>query len=202
MINPALDRSPQHAKLIGSMVLGYTELEVSFMHAAALALRLEFPALHAFELILGETLKLKVIHALSRGTFAKTELGNAYAISHKMIHECLNIRNRYAHCNWRKDGRQLEFLDAKDIFKDGTAPQDDERWRRLTIPILKAQAAFFEGTRKWLLYLGLMLQASEDQKPLWKAPPQMQPPPGHSERRKRSPARVGKSRPHKRTKPS
>ena len=128
--------------------------------------------------------------------------GNAYAISHKMIHECLNIRNRYAHCNWRKDGRQLEFLDAKDIFKDGTAPQDDERWRRLTIPILKAQAAFFEGTRKWLLYLGLMLQASEDQKPLWKAPPQMQPPPGHSERRKRSPARVGKSRPHKRTKPS
>lgn len=182
MINPALHESPRHLKLIASMVIGYSELEISFAHIAGLVLGLKFEVLHALEKVSSETGRIKIIHALSKGAFGTAGLSEEYHIARSMMFYCAGVRNRYAHCHWRRNSKTqpLEYVDGRDLFKDAREI-DQLPWKPITVKLLREQEAYFEGTRKWLMYLELTLGQRGKQHPdSWTKPPRMQQPPESS----------------------
>lgn len=150
MINPALYQSPRHARLIGMMVVGYGELEITLALSAGFVLQQQFQVLHAIEKIMSESVRINVIDALASKAFDDLGFQPIYAEALGRIRYCLKIRNQYAHAHWSKFGKHLKFVFAEDIFKH---PEKELPWKTLPLSVLKAQEAFFINTRKWLMYL-------------------------------------------------
>lgn len=219
LLNPALYRLPRHQKLLGGMILGYTELEITFSHTAGLVLGLTFEVLHALEKVYSETGKIKVIHALTKAAFQRANLNEEYHTALKMITYCAEVRNRYAHCqfqqNFQKRGR-LEFVEGPDLFKGASvgSKADDLPWRHLSLKLLQEQEAYFVETRKWLMYLEMKLQERAAGKifeerngrprklTVWTKPRQMQQPPADSLPPPRPRVQTKKSPGGKRSKPA
>jgi hypothetical protein len=153
MINPALEQSPEHLKLIGPMVVGYPELEITFAHIAGLVLKLRWEVLNAAEQVLSETAKIKLIHALARRAFDATELKDDYQFAYQAIFYCSEWRNKYAHSQWKREDDELWFAHGRDFFEGADPTGDDLPWIAVPLQFLQEQEAYFEGTRKWLIWL-------------------------------------------------
>lgn len=79
MINPAFANFPDEATLIGTMVIGYGELELAFGALAGIALDQQFSLLKAFHSIRSESARIKIADALCCGAFEKFDLAGDYA---------------------------------------------------------------------------------------------------------------------------
>lgn len=161
MINPALFQAPRHARLIGEMVIGYSELEIGFAHAAGLALGLKHEVLAATLGIYSETGKIRLIDKLARRAFEGEGMLDPFRTAKNMLLNCATIRNTYAHCQFRiVSGRhKLEYATTDDLTKHGWPVSLEEiPWRPAPLRLLREQEAYFEGTRSWILYLELNLQ--------------------------------------------
>lgn len=158
VISPALLRFPRHANLIGEMVIGYTDLEITFCHAAGLIVNLKFEVLHAAENIISEIGKLKVINALARNAFKKAGLEQEFRTAYNMMSTCATIRNRYAHAQWVDHWKRFYYVEGKGVFEK---PDDDLPKELLTLPILREQRAYFVETRRWVVWLEMTILARD-----------------------------------------
>ena len=182
VLNPALHDSPRQARLIGSMVIGYSELELGFAHVAGLVLGLKWEVLHAMEKVYSETGKIKIIHALAKGAFEAAGLGEEYHITREMMFYCAGLRNQYAHCQYARnyDKKRLEFADGDDLYKV-ERELTPAIFKQISVKLLREQVAFFVETRKWLLYLENTLQQRDARHPMALSRPLKMPqPPKHS----------------------
>jgi hypothetical protein len=198
MINPALRQSPKHLTLLAHMVLGYTELEIRFAAIAGIALGLRYEVLNAAEKMYSEMTKIKVIDALCKRSFKSIGLGKEYNITRKMLYYCAGLRNSYAHSQWVRNGRSrhLDFFDGSEMFDGDVFDYGALKKKRLPLKLLREQAAYFEETRKWLLWLELTLgQRSEPNPYPWPRPQEMPPPPTHYSPPSRKPAPKKTTRP-------
>lgn len=164
------------------MVLSYTELEISYAHIAGLMLGLKFEVLNAAEKIYSETQKIKVIHALCHRAFEKAGYTHEYHTTYKMMFYCAGLRNTYAHSQWLRNygKKRLEFIDSNEMFDDYQRGFENLDKRVLPLKLLRQQAAYFELTRKWLLWFDLTLRQRGVRHPeTWTKPPEMPPPPKH-----------------------
>ncbi|MER9646814.1 hypothetical protein [Mesorhizobium sp. M0199] len=190
MINPAFLSYPEEARLLGAMVLGYGELDISFTLAAGTAVDQKFALLHAVNQVRSESARLDITHAIASGGFAKLGLAVEYAGMHKAMRFCLKVRNQWAHSqwgDWNPDGLGFTRTDGE-VF---ALPIKPLRWNSITLPLLQKQEAFFEYTRRCILTVTTNLTPILSGKPaLIKMPPEMHQPSMHSQWSKQVHARI------------
>jgi hypothetical protein len=156
MINPAFINFPEEASLLGAMVIGYGELDLSFAHMAGLAIGQTYAVLDACHVIRSESGRLDIANALAVNSFRQMKLGEEYEYSHKAVRFCLKLRNQHAHSQWGEIEGRLMFSSAEGAFRQ---PLQPIRWNLITLDLLKKQEAYFEHTRKCLLTLITLLEA-------------------------------------------
>jgi hypothetical protein len=155
MLFPALDKSPQHARIIGRLVIGYNELEMTFAHCAALAIGLQYEVLNAIHQVRSESARINIADALSGNAFVKIGFGDEYAQTLGGMRHCLKIRNQYAHGQYQKIKGRLRFTtNDEETFSNDAKPF---KWKTTNLPLLREQAELFEWTRRMLIWLELTL---------------------------------------------
>lgn len=190
MINPAFAPYPEEASLIGSMVVGYGELDISFAMVCGIILNHQFAVLAACHSVRSESARIDIADALAREAFESSPFSKEYEQTLQAMRFCLKVRNLYAHSQWADEAGSLCHTDPDGAFK---RPIKRISWTPIDLGLLKAQESFFENTRAWLIWLELSLRESGKKNPnSWSRPPKMQQPRLDNRARK----------PHDRTAPS
>jgi len=178
MINPAFMHRQEEAALLGAMVIGYGELDVSFSHIAGLAINHKYAVLEACHSVRSEEGRLKIAKALAADAFNERGLRREYAITERGMRFCLKIRNQFAHAQWGDFPDGLKFTNPESAFSRPLKPIE---WKLITLDLLRAQEAFFENTRMWLIYLEMVVASRvKNQIPYLNKPPEMNLPNPHN----------------------
>ncbi len=156
MINPALERHPAEAGLIGALVVGYSELDIAMVEAAGYALEMRLPLLDAVEVVNSELSRIEVVRRLAGPRFAKIGFDEHFTYAVDAQHFCREVRNHYAHCHYADFGPDgpLVTVKARDLFSDPAQTIQRLPWRIVSVDLLSAQERYFEHARKWWLWLG------------------------------------------------
>lgn len=156
MINPAFAQYPEEARLLGELVLGYGELDISFCMTCGIAIGRKFELLHAVNQVRSETGRLDIANALSANTFVRIGLWDKFNDIQKSVRYCLKVRNQWAHAQWgdmRPHGLAFTRTDGN-VF---ATPVKRTVWNSVTVELLRKQEAYFEYTRKCIIALELNL---------------------------------------------
>jgi hypothetical protein len=150
MISPAHHEFPQEASLIGLLVIGYSELDITLCHVGGLALGEKWAVLDALHKIQNEGTRLDVVNRLVRHVFKAKGYEAKFGEAIGAISFCKTIRNQYAHAQWKTGNGQLWFTNPRRIKWVANGPIE---WKPTSLPVLEAQEAYFEYTRKCLMWL-------------------------------------------------
>src|SRR5271168_5176823 len=99
-INPAFDRHPAEANIIGKILAGFGEIEFLVVRSVGHALAMEDQIWKALYRLRITSARLEMADTLLKPVYSLTGLGEEHAIARVMVSRCLTIRNQYAHCNW------------------------------------------------------------------------------------------------------
>ncbi|MBY5579272.1 hypothetical protein [Rhizobium leguminosarum] len=178
MINPAFLHRKDELALIGEMVIGYGELDISFAMICGIALNHQWAVLDACQQVRSETSRLDIAAALGKEAFEQMNLKNEFEISLRQLKHCVKIRNQYAHSQWGDLEGSLKFLNPETAFE---RPLKQASWKIVDLKLLQQQEAFFENTRAWVLWLEFALRSRELRRPLdLNRPPERELPNLHS----------------------
>lgn len=151
-VNPAFDRFPGEAQLIGKILAAFGELEFQWSNLASNAVGLWQQVLRALYRLRSTSSRIEAADALMRIEFAKDRLHDEYEFGHGALLYCLKIRNQYAHCNWADHPEAgLFFAD----LQDAAEAHDGFQWeyRHVDTSLLTAQYQYFAFTMEWLRHL-------------------------------------------------
>lgn len=171
MINPSHAAFPAEANLIGLMVLGYSELDITLCFVGGLALGQKWAVLSALHALDNESARLDMVNRLVKHVMIERGIDAKFGEAIGAMRHCKKIRNQYAHAQWIDRNNTLMFASAKDIpwKADGVI-----QWKVTNFHLLQKQKAYFEYTRKCLIWLEA--EFSMPHNPLqW--PPHMRQPP-------------------------
>ena len=151
-MNPAFLNFPEEAALIGAMVIGYGELELSFGALAGGAMQHKFAVLNALHCVRSETNRIEIADALCKTAIESLGFKAEYEVMLQALRYCLKIRNEYAHSHWAEMEGKLFVTDGEKALKNvGSRPL----WFPVPLDMLKKQEAFFENTRMQILALDM-----------------------------------------------
>ena len=182
-INPAFQRHPAEAALIGRIVVHFGELEVSFCQNNAMALNSYVPLMKALYSLKATSSRIDFVDGLIRPLYLGHNLQAEYDISMPMLRYCLRIRNLFAHCNWADnpaggdDG--LFYADLQDSAKTPDLTHD---WKHVDTALLQRQEDYFAETMEWLTFLSheLMVKQGQLSSHVWPRPSELAQPPLHN----------------------
>jgi hypothetical protein len=139
------------ALLMGSMVIGFGELEILFGICAGLAIEQKNVVLMAFHEVNTSGPRIKVANALAAQAIINLGYKNEYAEAYGALNFCQNVRNQYAHCQFgHSQNGGVMFTKTEGSFSaNGITPN----WKGLTLALLKEQEAYFVYTRSLLMFL-------------------------------------------------
>lgn len=146
-MNPALQRFPDHARIMGLIVLSYPDLIVSFAHSVGLAVGLKHAALEALLSLSGEKYRVIAGRALARRAIEERGLSAEMDEICRALGACGRIRNEYAHQSVFDEGGSLYLVEPRPDFDSGYKRSE------VTLDLLRQQQAYFEYTRNCLLWL-------------------------------------------------
>lgn len=153
---PAFDTFPQEGAIVGRLLVGYGELELSLCFCVAEARNDLDMAFKAMFRPRGETQRIDIADAMGRVPYRDIRLGTHFEEAISSTRYCLKIRNQYAHCYWTDDfGRQLGFATLEETAKANQPLDDISRIKISDIDLatLKAQEAYFVYTHRCITYL-------------------------------------------------
>jgi hypothetical protein len=146
---------PEHAAIVGDMLLGYGDLEFFMLDLIARAVADSDinTAARVLYRLRGANDRLNVADALLRPVMIKLKLEGQYCQWLGAMRRCRQIRNLYAHCAWDHRDGALYLTDLEEAGQtvEG-APQIE--WVPVTLGLLKEQQAFFSYTLDLVFYLG------------------------------------------------
>jgi hypothetical protein len=182
-INPAFDRFPNEAQLIGKLLAGFGEIEFSVCRNAGHAARNVVDIIKALYRLRATSSRIDAADALARGQFHAANLGMQDQTAQTMVGICLRIRNQFAHCLWAD---HLETPASGLFFTDLQAAADalegfEYAWRHIDALLLAEHEAYFALTMEWLTFLDveLAIRRKELSHRGWPKPPEQEPPPFH-----------------------
>ncbi|TRC98272.1 hypothetical protein FJV76_13160 [Mesorhizobium sp. WSM4303] len=150
MINPSHDAFPDESNLIGRMVIGYSELDIALCFIGGLALGQKWAVLDALHAIENEGTRLDVISRLIKHVMVARGQDAKFGEAIGALRYCKGVRNQYAHAQWIHINGMLMFTNPKDI---PWKPDGQIHWKITSLALLKSQEAYFEYTRKCLMWL-------------------------------------------------
>lgn len=161
---------PDEAAIIGSLVIGYGEIEYDLATCVEAAIEDGEPS-RGFKVMYcnkGEDGRLKLADVLCRSLFVGRGLGDAFSETLDGVRHCKKIRNQYAHSNWTtakaalgeihewsEGGLRLVLLEES-ARKVGSMIFE---LRTITLDLLREQDAYFRNVRDWLIYLHIAYRA-------------------------------------------
>jgi hypothetical protein len=182
-INPAFQRHPIEASLIGRIVVHFGELEVSFCQNNALALDTHVPLMKALYSLKATSGRIDFVDGLIRNLYLAHNLGAEYDISISMLRYCLRIRNLFAHCNWADfppngDGG-LFYADLQDSAKTPDLRHD---WKHVDVALLQKHEDYFAETMEWLTFIHHEIGVKQEKlsSHVWPRPSELDQPPLHN----------------------
>lgn len=161
---------PEESAVIGSLVIGYGEIEYDLATCVEAVMGDAEPSrgFKAMYCSKGEDGRPKLADVLCRSSFAQRGLGDAFSETLDGVRHCKKIRNQYAHSNWTtakaavgeihewsEGGLRLVLLEES-ARKAG--PMIFEL-RTITLELLNEQDAYFRNVRDWLIYLRIAYSA-------------------------------------------
>jgi hypothetical protein len=182
-INPAFQRHPIEASLVGRIVVHFGELEVSFCQHNAMALDTYVPLMKALYSLKATSARIAFMDGLIRNMYLGHNLGAEYDISISMVRYCLQIRNLFAHCNWADDPTGaypgLFYADLQDAAKTPDLRLD---WKHVDATLLQKLEDYFAETMEWLTYLRHELSVRQQRlsSHVWPRPSELDQPPLHN----------------------
>jgi hypothetical protein len=150
-INPAFDRFPAEAALVGRLLAAFGELEISACSNASKATGLGNSLLCALYRIRATRSRFEAADALMRPIYKNAGLESGYAMAFGMVLYCLQIRNQFAHCNWAD--HQSAGLFFADLTESAKTPDFELLWKHVDVPLLESQEAYFTGTLEALTFM-------------------------------------------------
>lgn len=109
------------AAIIGRLLAGYTDLELSLLNCVQMVHGDFDTVLKAMFRTRGETARIDVADAFGRQRYHELGLGDRFELSIDAIRYCLKIRNLYAHCIWWDDNSgKLAFANLEKVAKSDT----------------------------------------------------------------------------------
>ncbi|WP_428245530.1 hypothetical protein [Ferrovibrio sp.] len=178
-VNPAFDRLPEHAKIIGLILSSFGELELLFCSIANSASDNSNSTFESLYRLRMTSSRLEVAECLMRNGLESVGLGEEGATAFSAIMHCLKIRNQYAHCNWVD--HPVDGLFFVDVQSSQWRPLHHHH-RHVDVPLLEIQLGFFGYTREYLLYLDQHLSRRQGNAAAldWPVPIKYEPPPLHN----------------------
>lgn len=179
-INPAFDRFPAEARLIGKLLAGFGEVELSVCRNAGHAVHLLEDVLKALYRLRTTSSRIDAADALARPRFTEAGLVAEYQTAHTMVASCLQLRNQFGHCNWGDAGTPDDGLFFADLQASATATEGFEHaWKHVDVPLLRAHERYFAATMEWLSFIHYELRAKRGSLPpgSWPKPPALERPP-------------------------
>jgi hypothetical protein len=168
MINPAFISRQEEAALIGAMVIGYSDLELSFLAACGVAIDYQFAVLDACHSVRSETGRIDIAHALAEEAMENLSLTDEFNHAERQLRFCLKLRSSYAHSHWSDSPNGLLFANVEKSFK---RPLKPAQFRLLALDLLREQESFFENTRAWLIYVELTARRIKEKERLMLSKP-------------------------------
>jgi hypothetical protein len=184
----ALQEFPEHASIIGGMLLSYANLEALATDLVSYALGGRHEISKAARVLFrtrGANDRLQVADALLRPFAAELRLAGAYSQWLGAMRMCRILRNQYAHSAWSVDDNRLAFMSLEDAAK----PSGGEAivyYSPIDLPLLKEQEAYFDYAFKLMAYLAGEFRYRTDRRrtryrhrlPKSRAAPKLHSPPG------------------------
>lgn len=170
-INPAFDRHPAEAALIGRILSSFGELEIMLCRNAGRALQSAVTVMRTLYRIRMTSTRIDVADGLMKPTFAAYGLTDDYDLALGMLRHCLKIRNQYAHCNWADSlSSGLFFADLEDSAK---TEKFEYTFKHVSGPLLNEQLEYFAVTLEWLQFLDREISVKLEHIPshVWPRPP-------------------------------
>jgi hypothetical protein len=180
-INPAFDRFPEEAKLVGLILSSFGELELTVRQCANAALQAKDSSiLKTLHRLRATSSRIDVADGLMRLAYEEHGLEDEYDEAIKMLRHCLSIRNQFAHCNWADhEYAGLFFADLQSSAKNNNF---DHSYRHVDPPLLNSQFDFFKVTLEWLRFIDHELAVKQGKllSHVWPKPPSSTLPPLHN----------------------
>jgi hypothetical protein len=152
-----LSRFPTEAAIIGRIVIGYGELEISLMNCVHMARGGDLEVvLKTMFRTRGEAQRISIADALSRQIFIGFGLDAEFAKAISDMDYCRTIRNQYAHCIWHNDGSgRLGFVNLEELAKGNVfvANLIGVTTRHLDVPLLQEQETYQGNVERQITWL-------------------------------------------------
>jgi hypothetical protein len=181
-ILPSFLRFPNEGILIGRLLAGYTDLEISLMNAVQIV-RDDFDAvLKTMFRVRGETMRVNLADALGRNYYKQHQLDEPFARAVSVMRHCVTIRNQYAHCVWWDDNTgKLAFANLEEVANIDGVVVDLKHLTayHVDVPLLESQEAYYvyaDSLTTWVNYEG-RFRAGKLSTQLRAEPPQIAEPP-------------------------
>lgn len=151
---PAFERYPEEGRILGELVVGYGELELSFAHMVAFIAGDHDVTFKALYRARGEEQRINIGDALARPRLTAGPYRDHYDRTVSAMRHCTKIRNLFAHCQIGDDAAGLWFVALEEnAKKHAIYDLGDLTQYTITLPMLQGYAKFFEFTKKSIEYL-------------------------------------------------
>lgn len=156
-------------------MIGYSELDITLCHIGGLALDQKWTVLDALHSVENEGARLELVNKLARHILAEKSMGAKFGEAIGAMRYCKSARNQYAHAHWMVDEhKKLHFASSRSIewTQNGSIS-----WNGIDVTLLLEQLAYFEYTRRCLMWFEWKLLNPTQNRPFPSHTPQ---PPRHT----------------------
>jgi hypothetical protein len=158
-INPAFDKFPLEASIIGKLVVSFGELELLCAVLAGAALANQNIALRAMYRSRSTGGRIELADVLMRDEFVKAGLADEYEETLIAVRHALSIRNQYAHCHWAQGATGLFYTKLEEAAQRNEGFSYD--YKHINLTLLVEQEEFFDYVRSMLLHLESRIKISK-----------------------------------------
>jgi hypothetical protein len=181
-VRDAFRRYPKEAEIIGRLLAGYADLEITLMHCVHVVRSDLDTVLKTMFRTRGETARIRVADAFGRHHYSALKLETEFGMVLSAVQYCLKIRNKYAHCIWYDDYTgKLAFTDLEEIAEENAFLTDLKSLTILhvDVPLLDSQESYYSYADQflsWVNFEGRTRAGELKQNPVAKPKQQNQPP--------------------------
>lgn len=151
IINPAFERWPSEASLVGKILASFGEIELTICQCADAALDMQSSLIKALYLLKNTSSRVDLAESLMRNVYQASGLLDDFDATFEAVRSCTSIRNQYAHCNWVDDDEGGLFF--ADLQKSAKQPKFRHSYKHVDTDLLDDQLSFFGETLSALRYL-------------------------------------------------
>ncbi len=159
-IMPSFQKFSAEAPIIGNLLAGYTDLELSLLNCVQV-IRDDFDAvLKAMFRVRGETNRINIADGLGRDRYRMLGLETEFSQAIAAMRHCMKIRNQFAHCvYWDDNTGRLAIAYLEDAADTDEAVNNFDAMpvHHVDVALLSKQEAYFCYTNDliaWLNYEG------------------------------------------------